>query len=692
MCGIFGILIRKDAPLGGERARTLLASLYELSESRGKESAGLHVYLPDAGRAWTLKGAQRATELLASPDYAALLGGPVREALGTHGKAVQAAAVLAHSRLVTNGAAELPQNNQPVRSGQVSMIHNGICVNVDALWQSHPQLRRLAEVDTEVMAALLDAEQARGADAASATRSMYGQLKGAASVAWVHDAGASVTLATNTGDLYYCDRLDQGYLVFASERYILETATRESLGAPAIQWLSPGHGLTLDLLARDGLRRFELEHVNGHAGPAADRVHVAHEGQAGGIFTRLQRPPTVHHDAVSGVVRTPTVLSRTADESLLRYGEARMRSMRRCTRCILPETFPFIEYDAAGVCNYCASYRPRYAHMHPVETKREFIRSLEKYRRAGEEPDVLVAFSGGRDSSYGLHLIKKEFGLKPVTFTYDWGMVTDLARRNVARICGQLGIQNILVSADIAEKRNNIRMNVAAWLKKPDLGLVPLFMAGDKHFFRVVNQLKRQTGIALDLWCANPLENTDFKSGFCGVAPDFGKKRVDYLSFGRKAKLAAYYGLHFLRNPGYLNSSLRDTFGAFTAYYVEPRRDFYFIFDHFIWNEDEVNACLLQEYDWEIAPDSPSTWRIGDGTAPFYNYIYMTARGFTEFDTFRSNQIREGHITRERALEAVLVENRPRAQTLRWYLDTIGLDFNTVVRRVNELDTLGLHR
>ncbi|MBL8348637.1 MAG: glucosamine 6-phosphate synthetase, partial [Rubrivivax sp.] len=208
----------------------------------------------------------------------------------------------------------------------------------------------------------------------------------------------------------------------------------------------------------------------------------------------------------------------------------------------------------------------------------------------------------------------------------------------------------------------------------------------------VVNQLKRQTGIALDLWCANPLENTDFKSGFCGVPPDFGKKRVDYLSFTRKVKLAGHFGWHFLRNPAYLNRSLADTFGAFMSYYVEPRRDFYFIFDHFIWNEDEVNRCLLGEYDWEIAPDSPSTWRIGDGTAPFYNYIYMTARGFSEFDTFRSNQIREGHITREKALEAVLVENRPRVQTLRWYLDTIGLPFNDVVRRVNELDTLGLHR
>ena len=52
MCGIFGILMRKDATLGTTRARALLAHLYELSESRGKESAGLHIYLPEAGRAW----------------------------------------------------------------------------------------------------------------------------------------------------------------------------------------------------------------------------------------------------------------------------------------------------------------------------------------------------------------------------------------------------------------------------------------------------------------------------------------------------------------------------------------------------------------------------------------------------------------------------------------------------------------
>jgi glutamine---fructose-6-phosphate transaminase (isomerizing) len=676
MCGIFGILVRPGAALDHATAGEMLGRLYALSESRGKESAGLHVYRPDSGEAWTLKGAKRATELLRGAEYQALMAGPVKSAL-RNGTASAPLALLAHSRLVTNGAAELPQNNQPVRSGHVTMIHNGICVNVDALWREHPHLRRLADVDTEVMAALTDSLLAEGRSPSTATQEMFTALRGAASVAWVHAGSSFVTLATNTGDLYFIDRLEQGFLVFASERYILESATSQALPGTDAMWLAPKRGVSIDLASDMPLQEFDL------AGSAS-----AHDE---GPFCLLSRP-TVQHDLGDAQPRAAAVINGAVNESLVRYNEARMASFRRCSRCVLPETFPFIAFDGQGVCNYCASYRPKYRDMHPIESRRDFIRSLERYRRPGPDPDVLVAFSGGRDSSYGLHLIKKEFGLKPVTFTYDWGMVTDLARRNVARICGQLGIQNILVSADIASKRDNIRKNVAAWLKRPDLGLVPLFMAGDKHFFRVVNQLKRQTGIDLDLWCANPLENTDFKSGFCGVRPDFAKKRVDYLSMGRKARLAAYYGLRFLQNPAYLNSSLTDTFGAFTAYYMERRRDFFFIFDHFVWNEAEVNRTLLSEYDWELSPDSPSTWRIGDGTAPFYNYIYLTARGFSEFDTFRSNQIREGHITREEALANVLVENRPRVPSLRWYLETIGLEFDSVIRRINALDSLGLHR
>lgn len=676
MCGIFGIAVRHQAVFARKEFETLLEKLYLLSESRGKESAGLHLYLPDAREAWTIKGAMSASELIRSAEYIQGTTSALNLAYESGNSAPsQPIVAIAHSRLVTNGRAELPQNNQPVRWGDVTVIHNGIIVNVDRLWQTYPQLSRHAEVDTEILAALISNAMDTRFDPVFATQETYALIEGAASIAWVHAGGDSLVLASNTGDLYRAGlALDQG-LVFASEHFILESALRNVGQASAITHVDAGGGLCLHLHESVSPKEFLLH--NTPAVVCAPR--------------QRQEMPVRQHDVAIESIGFPMSIIRRANESLLRYNEQAMRDIKRCTCCVLPETFPFIEFDHRGVCNYCRGYKPKYKGIDPETAKRNFIESVQKYRRADGNPDVLVPFSGGRDSCYGLHLIKHEFGLNPITFTYDWGMVTDLARRNIARLCGKLGVQNILVSADIKTKRANIRKNVSAWLKKPDLGMVPLFMAGDKHFFKIVNQLKRQTGIRLNLWSANPLENTDFKSGYCGVPPDFDKHRVDYLSLTRKLGLAMYYVKRFVGNPSYLNSSLLDTLQAFLSYYVEPRTDFFFMFNYLIWNEDEVNRTIIGEYNFETSPDSPSTWRIGDGTAPFYNYIYMTASKFTEFDTFRSNQIREGQITREQALESILVENRPNVGGIKWYLDAIGLDFDSTIMRINQLDKLSPH-
>ena len=62
--------------------------------------------------------------------------------------------------------------------------------------------------------------------------------------------------------------------------------------------------------------------------------------------------------------------------------------------------------------------------------------------------------------------------------------------------------------------------------------------------------------------------------------------------------------------------------------------------------------------------------------------------GFSEHDTFRSNQIREGQMTRERALVLVEDENQPRYQNIRWYLDAVGIDFNEAISVVNKIPRL----
>ena len=162
----------------------------------------------------------------------------------------------------------------------------------------------------------------------------------------------------------------------------------------------------------------------------------------------------------------PGLLTSPSEEELLEYHH---HNLRRCTKCLLPETMPFIAFDSDGVCNYCLNYTPR-NHPKPIE---ELFELVEPYRRT-EGPDCIVPLSGGRDSCFALHLIVNELGMTPLTFTYDWGMVTDLGRRNVSRISAELGVENIIIADDIEKKRHYIAMNLRAWLKSPNLGMISI--------------------------------------------------------------------------------------------------------------------------------------------------------------------------------------------------------------------------
>lgn len=213
-------------------------------------------------------------------------------------------------------------------------------------------------------------------------------------------------------------------------------------------------------------------------------------------------------------------------------------------------------------------------------------------------------------------------------------------------------------------------------------------MAGDKYFFYYCDKVKKQTGIDLNIWGINYLENTEFKTGFAGLPPKFDKKRIYSLSFKNQYKLFSFVTKNILKSPGYLNQSVFDSLGSFAVRYIAPQKDYYHLFNYYRWDANEINDLLINEYKWETTLDTNTTWRIGDGTASFYNYIYHTVAGFSEIDTFRSNQIREGMIIREEGLKLIEDENKPRYETLRWYLEIVGLDFAEVIKAVNSIPKL----
>ena len=670
MCGIFGGVVGHGSPL--REARHLeqsMESLFRLSESRGKEAAGLAVTTDAALTVY--KAARPAREMIRDRSYRAF----VRDTLSDRTNGV---AFIGHSRLVTDGGREINKNNQPVMGNGVVGIHNGIIVNHSAIWERHTHLRRESEVDSEVIFALIRDRITAGADLMTATRGTFAELQGVASIAAMFDDRDQLLLATNNGSLYYRHAPATSTFVFASESYILDQFAEEhgdAVGTATTEHLRAGEAVIVDL-SKLTVHRFALD---------GDAPATSPDG------VRSTRRPVI--DRAPADPPMPAASAPRTDFSGLaaRFPYRSLTTaLRRCTRCILPETMPYVDFDADGVCSYCRHHKP--LEVRGLEALQALV---APHRRTDGRPDCLVAVSGGRDSMYGLHFIKTVLGMNPVAYTYDWGMVTDLARRNTSRICGKLGIEHILVSADIPRKRENIRKNVEAWLAQPALGTVPLFMAGDKAYFHYLQKAREQLGLQLAFLCENPLERTDFKTGFAGVTPTIlDEDHVFTLPVRKKVDLALYYGREFLTNRKYLNTSLLDTAMAFGHYYLSKHDDYHNLYWFTEWNEERIDRTLIGEYGFELAPDAKTTWRIGDGTAAFYNYIYYAMAGLTENDTFRSNQIRAGVIPRDRALALADRDNHPRFPSIEAYLRLIGMrrsidEVIAMIERAPKLPPLG---
>lgn len=603
MCGIFGIVTSSAFPSGD------LLALATYAQQRGRDSSGLMLFQDDT--------------------YSILRADSQIESLLPKAKINDPLMVIGHSRLITNGLAD----NQPVLRDGICVLHNGIIVNHEELWETIGKTRQM-QVDTEIIPAIAALTLESGGGPYDVAARVLDMCRGVVACAMVIPHLGKLLLFSNNGSLYVGNK--DGATYFSSESYPLQM-----VGAKKIVQIRHD-ALVLDVPVSGGA------------------ILVSEE-----VGRKTNLLPSFTHSA--------------AEEKLLVYPR---HNLRRCTKCILPETMPYIAFDDSGVCNYCANYRPR----NKAKPREEIFALVEPFRRkSGNE--CIVPFSGGRDSCFGLHLIVKELGLRPVTYTYDWGMVTDLGRRNISRMSAELGVENIIVAADITAKRENIKKNLRAWLKSPHLGMISILTAGDKHFFRYVETIKKQTGISLNLWGINPLEVTHFKAGFLGVPPDFAEERVYQSGAMKQIRYQMLRLRAMLQSPGYFNGSLWDTLSGEYYRSFSKKSDYFHVFDYWTWEERAVDDCLKQ-YDWELAPDTSTTWRIGDGTAGFYNYIYYTVAGFTEHDTFRSNQIREGQITREEAITLVEEENRPRYTNIKWYLDAVGLDFSETICVVNAIPRL----
>jgi hypothetical protein len=342
--------------------------------------------------------------------------------------------------------------------------------------------------------------------------------------------------------------------------------------------------------------------------------------------------------------------------------------MRRCTRCILPETFPGIDFDIDGVCNYCHSHEPI-----TVFGEERLRVVLDNYQNRGREFDCVVPISGGRDSAFVLHEMVKTYGMRVLALTVDTGAILPEGYANIEKITKTLQVPHVWLKDEkqIQTAKENMRRKFHGWLKYPSINMVvPVLNSGDKTMNLRMFQYAHQHNIPLVIGGNNIgnsiFEQEHWKTGYMGVFPD----TRGYYSGSDKIRLSVLFGMEFLRNPAnYSFSVFKEYFTGAGVYFFETRMkpkdvDTLGFYDYVYWNEQKILSTITKECGWRSAEDSTATWRVDDAAYPLINYIYYHLVGFTEHDELYSKMIREGQINRDDALRRCQSDQEPRVQKL----------------------------
>lgn len=327
MCGILGWMTTKKSEMSFKDYKRGIKELLLLSETRGKEASG--ICCVSETDIEIVKADVRASKLVQSSVYERCMA-----SLKSSGERL----VMGHTRMVTNGDAANFANNQPVVRNDIIVIHNGIIVNSEEIWNKHIDLKREAQVDTEVFPALMEKYRYRD-NVIFALMQTLGEVEGSLTIAMIDRKSKWLLLYTNIGSLYIAYTKNGSDIIFGSERYILEQTLRKhkediKVLPNSIMQIGAGNGVVINL-SNGAIKQFSAVEQDVQIKQANVKRAIRVSGYRGNKSPQIEY---ILKDEQSAEIKR-----------LLEVDRNKIHKLKRCTKCLLPETFPGIKFDDRGV-------------------------------------------------------------------------------------------------------------------------------------------------------------------------------------------------------------------------------------------------------------------------------------------------------------------------------------------------------
>ncbi len=345
------------------------------------------------------------------------------------------------------------------------------------------------------------------------------------------------------------------------------------------------------------------------------------------------------------------------------------RSMRRCTKCVLPESAPSMEFDENGVCNHCQTYKKI-----KYQGEAALLDILDKFRGTGNKYDCIVGLSGGRDSSYTMLKLVKDYDMRVLAVNYLNPFTHPQATANMKHAVEVLGVDFLQFKDERGLPQKMFVNNLRAWFRKPSPAMIPMICAWCKPLNAGSLKIAKQNNIHLIVYGGNRFEDVDFKKELLGLSKD---ERQEVMLM--KAIIGMLKGL--AKNPAYFKPQFVPTmvkgylFGdpyALGSRFVGRNITWLDLFFYIEWNEREILSRITSELGWDY-PREDSSWRFDCKIGKWKKMMTLKTVGLTERDDFYSKMIREGVMTRDEALQRLHKENKVNMGELVQMLDELGV-------------------
>ena len=327
-------------------------------------------------------------------------------------------------------------------------------------------------------------------------------------------------------------------------------------------------------------------------------------------------------------------------------------SVRVCSRCIYDERVSAITFDEEGVCNYCSQVDSLVADYGTGQAKgdAELASIIEDIRKAGhgKKYDCIIGVSGGTDSSYMVHLVKKHWGLRPLAVHYDNTWNTAIATQNIHRVLSALDVDLYTHVVDNKEVDD-------IFLSFFRAGVAEIEASTDLALAEVMNRAAWKFGVRY------VLEGHSFVTE--GITP-VGRNYFDgqYIrSIHRK------FGKKLMRTYPLMTFE-RMLFSSVAAR-IRKIRPFWYM----AYSKEDARDLLEREYGWEYYGGH----HLENRMTAFFHSIYAPGKFGSDF---RNNTLsalaRQGLMTREEAWDIYCKAPHAEDDLLSYFQKRLGLSDN----------------